>query len=84
MFCSKCGTQLSDTAVFCNKCGNTIQKSENNMVKEKYSFRIRIVLIGIVFILLCILVILAITKNISNTNEEENRKGAVALAKNNR
>lgn len=74
MFCSKCGTQLSDTAVFCNKCGNTIQKSENHMVKEKYSSKIRIVLIGIVCILICILVILAITKNMSNTNEEENRK----------
>ena len=31
MFCTKCGNQVSDTAVFCTKCGNKIKKVTPNV-----------------------------------------------------
>lgn len=38
MFCSKCGAELADTAVFCNKCGNqmsnNLAKGVNNSLKK--------------------------------------------------
>lgn len=40
MFCSKCGTQLSDTAAFCNKCGAQVQTRQttgNQNATKTYS-----------------------------------------------
>ena len=31
MFCSKCGTQVSDGAMFCSQCGNEVNISSNNI-----------------------------------------------------
>lgn len=35
MFCSKCGNQFSDSAIFCNKCGAQVRTSEDLQVESQ-------------------------------------------------
>lgn len=55
MFCPKCGSKLSDNAIFCSNCGNKVNsdsnnKSQNNNTKNlnKYSFGSNSILILVV------------------------------------
>lgn len=42
-YCSKCGNQINDTALFCNKCGNKLNfnNNVNNMVPNKNLIKCR-------------------------------------------
>lgn len=40
MFCSKCGSQISDNAQFCSACGTPIKKNTNNNVLKSNSAKV--------------------------------------------
>lgn len=37
MFCTKCGSEVEDSAMFCTKCGNKIENKDVSIVNESAS-----------------------------------------------
>ena len=87
MFCSKCGTQMSDDAVFCPKCGIRIQgglqnnsQDENVNLKRKKNNIIVFIIIAAIC-LMCFGVLIAVI--MLNTNSKNDKQSQIAESKTN-
>jgi general secretion pathway protein G len=73
MFCPKCGKEVSEGAQFCQHCGANLQVSEPGAKPKRSPLVIVLLIVGVIFIFICIIAAIAIPSLLS-AKQRSNQK----------
>lgn len=79
-YCSKCGKELADNAVFCPNCGNSMnQTSGQNGNDNKKMVVLLATILAVVVVICAVVLVIFVVKNTQNKNDTTTQETAVTI-----